>query len=538
MNPNPPLFDDPEPRSLRLDPLGILRRRRWWILGCLFTAGLAGFALAAVFPYRYRSEVTVLVDQQRVPEQYVTANVVSNARGRLDRIGEQILSRPRLRHLIDEFQLYQVQRRRMAMDDVVELMRRQISIEMVKDATRPDDLTAFRISYAGSDPDVAQRVAAELTTQFIDENLRTRTQQSQETTNFLDSQLEVAQADLSRQEESLRKYKMQFAGELPEELSSNLQMLSVLEAQLRAATTAEDRAEQQRVYLETLDTQYQNMDNAAMIATGAGSGKPAGSLADIDQHLASLRQDLTQAEARYTAINPVVVDLKAQIAAQERARADAVAQLAAARKSSPDSRARISPVVNPGEADVTSRLKATHLELQRAKNQTAAIQEQIKQLEKRVSNAPLREQQLAEVTRNYENAKTNYQSLLQKRSQSELATSLEQRQGGEQFRVIDPATRPRRPQPPTKMQLMGAGWGIGLLLGLALAVLIDLLDQKLRLGSELENIDGLRLVASVPRWVTPADARRRRWTLAGECALLLVFTATAALMGLITYQKV
>lgn len=537
MNPDPHLPDESESGSLHLDIRGAVVRRRWWILGSMFAAGLAGFALAAVFPYKYRSEVTVLVDQQKVPEQYVTANVISNARGRIDRIAEQILSRPRLRHLIDEFNLYPKQRRSMAMDDVVEIMRKQIAVEMIKDATRPDDLTAFRISYTGSDPDQAQRVAAELTTEFIDENLRTRTQQSQETTNFLDSQLEVAQADLSRQEEMLRKYKMQFAGELPEELNSNLQMLSVLEAQLRSATAAEDRAEQQRVYLETLQSQYQSMDVGSVPGAGS-SGKPGGRLAAIDEQLTSLRQQLTEAQARYTPINPVVVDLKRQIALQEQARQDLLAQIAAARKASPDSPVRSAPVVTAGEADVTSRLKAIHLELQRDKAQTAAIQEQIKQMEKRVSSAPLREQQLAEVTRNYENAKANYQSLLQKRSQSELATSLEQRQGGEQFRVIDPATRPRRPQPPTKTQLMAAGWAFGLVLGLGFALLLELLDRKLRLGSEIESLDGVRLVASIPRWITPPEARQRRWRLAGELALLFVCTAASAVMALLTYQKV
>ena len=234
------------------DYWAMVMRRRWWVMAPLFFCGFVAFGAAHFWPEKYRSEALILVEQQKVPELYVTPNVVTNLQNRLQSMTQQILSRSRLQKLIEQFNLYPDARQHANIDEVVDQMRKDIRIELVQAPQRQDELTAFRISFLYSNARVAQQITNELTTLFIDENLQSRGQQSVGTTSFLESQLEHARQDLSQQEQHLREYKIRFIGELPEQQQSMLQMLGALQSQLEANSGAIERAQQERIYLESM----------------------------------------------------------------------------------------------------------------------------------------------------------------------------------------------------------------------------------------------------------------------------------------------
>src|SRR2546430_1227075 len=160
------------------DHWSLVVRRRWYLIGPFFFCGLAGFVVARTWPLLYRSEALILVEQQKVPEQYVIPNITTNLQNRLEGMTQQILSRTRLQRLIEEFNLYVKERSRQMMDDVVDIMRKHITVESVITPGRLGELTGFRIFYASENAQLAQRITNELTSLFIDENLRARTQQS------------------------------------------------------------------------------------------------------------------------------------------------------------------------------------------------------------------------------------------------------------------------------------------------------------------------------------------------------------------------
>ena len=230
--------------------LGIVRRRHLHFLIPMFLGWLAVWGSSWILPARYKSSTLILVEQPTMPKDYVVPNVNEDLQGRLQNITQQILSRTRLLHIIDELNLYAKDRRRLSPDEIVEQMRKDIEIELVQDAQKK--VTAFRIHYSAHDPSVAQQVTSKLTNLFINENLEVRQQQSEGTTKFLEDQMETARQSLEAQEEKIREFKGQHVTELPSQLGSNLQILSGLQSQLQTENGALNTAKQQQVYLETL----------------------------------------------------------------------------------------------------------------------------------------------------------------------------------------------------------------------------------------------------------------------------------------------
>lgn len=477
-------------------------RRRRMILAPLFVIGLGAMGIALVWPAVYRSEALIQVERQEIPQRYVTPNVVSDTNGGLESMTQQILSRTRLESLIKQFNLYRRERTRGSLDDAVDKMRADITIQVVQPAAtsgRDDQPTTFKVSYSSESARSAQEVNSELTSLFIEKTLETRAQQSASTTTFLQNELEAARKDLAQQEEQLRQYKMRYLGELPQQEASNLQILNSLQVQLQASTDALGRAEQQRIYLESLRSEYQARA-AADSKSGAGA---AGE--DTEATLSDLRKKLVELQAKYTPQHPDVIRLQQQIADLEKRKDNGKDAVASA-----DSRGTKSAADQPAVAEVMSRLKAIEVEINNDKQQGEKLKKQIEEIETRLSLTPVREQQLADVTRNYQNSRENYQSLLEKKMQSELATNLEKRKEGEQFRIIDPPSLPDKPYKPNRPLIILGGWALGLAAGLSVAGLREITDTTVRTEEDLKEQVKAPILARIPVLYSERQMRYRR----------------------------
>jgi polysaccharide biosynthesis transport protein len=506
-------------------------RRRWWVMAPLFFCGFVAFGVAHFWPEKYRSEALILVEQQKVPESYVMPNVMTDLQDRLQSMTQQILSRTRLQKLIEQFNLYQEPRQHTNIDEVVDKMRADIRIELVQAPRRQDELTAFRISFLYGSARVAQQVTSELTSLFIDENLQARGQQSVGTTSFLENQLEQARQDLEQQEQRLREYKIRFIGELPQQEQTMLQILGGVQSQLEANSGAIERAEQERIYLESMRTEYQTLQDSAASADGNTSASP---LATADAVIRDLHKQLTDLEAKYTTRHPDVEKLRDQIADWERLRK----QLEQKTDSAPskDSSANLGPTIKTLPlAEVESRLKVNQAEIADYQGTAKKLRARIDDLESRLNMTPLREQQLAEVTRNYENSKQNYQSLLQKKMQSELATNLEKRQQGEQFRIIDPPNLPLKPSQPNRLEIITLGWVFGLCAGLGFTALKELTDEAIHNERALVESVPIPVLVHVPVLNSRRERVQAHLNHLTEATATLVLFAASVAMGVYTY---
>jgi succinoglycan biosynthesis transport protein ExoP len=505
--------EDGQPSRSLDEYWAIARRRRWCILIPVFACWAIAWAGSWLVPSTFQSDALVLVEQQKVPEQYVVPNVTVNLQDRLQAMTEQILSRTRLQSTINRFHLYET-RRRWAISQVgdpVEQMRTDIKIELVEAPGRPGQLTAFKIRYSAGSPQLAQQVNSELTSLFIDENLKSQQQLSESTTAFLQSQLADARAKLEEQEAKVRAFKASHFGNLPSQVETNVQILTGLQAQLQNTQRALDGANQQKLYLESMQQQYQ-----AIQAT-LGNGNSAATSPDaLNDDLLNLRHKLQAARLRYTEDYPDVVQLKDKISKMEKLKQDIDSEITANEQP-----AKTTSDVDPGAAlevqhgstspmmQIQSELKANGLEIQNYQQHEKKIESDIAAYQARLNLTPETEQELADISRGYEESKSNYNSLLQKQNQSQLATSLEQRQQGEQFRILDPPSLPTRPSAPNHLLISIAGLLLGFAVGAALTAFLEMTNVRVRQEKDLEDAVPLKVLIGIPHLDVPGENRFR-----------------------------
>ncbi len=522
--------------------LGIVRRRHMQFLIPLFVGWALVWGVSWVLPPRYLSNTLILVEQPTMPKDYVTPNVNDDLQERMQSITQQILSRTRLLHIIDQFGLYANLHSQPSPDQKVQLMRKDIGIDLVRD--NGNQITAFNVSYTSRDPQVAQRVTSELTNLFINENLEVRQQQSEDTTKFLEGQLETARKTLSDQEEKIREFKGQHVGELPTQVGSNLQILSGLQSQLQTEEDALNTAKQQRVYLETLVNQYRTLQGSSQGSKSENGGSTTVGLPAIDEELDKLRAQLADLSSHYTDRHPDVRKVKEQIAKTEKMRDQLVASLkakAAAAQADPSAAAtEATELHDPSSpmAQLQGQLQANRVEIANRERSVTDLKAKVVDYQGRLNQEPVREQQLADLTRGYEQSKANYDDLLKKKNESAMATSMELLQQGERFRVIDAPSLPIKPDFPNRLKFCAIGLGIGLMLGVMVAGAFEMMDERIYDEKQLQKLLPVPVISEIPALVEPADVQmesRRLWlgwvTAAFVSATILLGSALSYLRG-------
>ncbi|MGA8432470.1 MAG: hypothetical protein WB729_21770 [Candidatus Sulfotelmatobacter sp.] len=530
-------LENQEQSGLNLPYLvGVARRRHMMFLIPLLAGWLAVWGLSWVLPSRYRSETEILVEQPTMPKDYVTPNVNDDTQDRLQSTTQKILSRARLVHIIDQMRLYPELAGSASDDEKVDRMRKDIDIELVHNG-QGNEVTAFTVSFSAATPRMAQQVTGELTNLFINDNLETRQQQSENTTKFLEDQMETARKSLEDQEEKIRQFKGQHVGELPTQLASNLQILGGLQSQLQAEEDALNTAKQQRVYLETLVNQYRTLQGSTKSsASGAPVGLPA-----IDAELDKLKSQLADLSSRYTDRHPDVRKLKEQIAKEEKTRDQIIAGMQAKSSAPADGDAMPEPA-DPRDpsplAQLQGQLHANKLEVANREHSTAELKAKIADYQSRLNQEPVREQQLSDLTRGYDQSKANYDELLKKRNDSAMATSMELLQQGGRFRMVDPPNLPGKPAFPNRLKFCGIGLGVGVMLGLMVVGAFEFLDDRIYDEKELQELLPVQVMSEIPDMVFPADQekqQRRMWlgwaTAAAVSFTILVGSAISYLRG-------
>ncbi len=517
--------------------LTVMQRRRWYFLVPLFLGWLAVWGASWFLPSVYRSGTLILVEQPAVPSQYVVPNITENLQVRLQSITQQILSRTRLMRIIESQNLYPESRQRLTPDEVVEQMRKDVEIELVQDR---DQLTAFNVYYSSSNPQVAQQVTKELTDLFISENVEARQEQSENTTQFLETHLEEARKSLTGQEEKIREFKDRHLGDLPGQLQSNLQILAGLQAQLGAEQDALDRARQQNVYLESLLGQYRLVQKSAKAADNVSVGLPA-----LEQELERLKARLADLSSHYTDRHPDVRKVKEQIAKAERLKLQVAEDLKAKASSGvPDETSTTSPrsVTELREmspmAESESQLKVNRIEIANREHAVEELKGAIAEYQARLNREPVREQQLADLTRDYDQSRANYDSLLKKRNDSELASSLERRQQGEHFRILDPPSSPVKPYSPNRLKLSAIGLFVGFVLGAAVSAGAEMIDDRFYDEKEIKELLPVEVICEIPNIATTGEEKKRQklavlgWAATGlEFVIILAGSAFSYFRG-------
>jgi polysaccharide chain length determinant protein (PEP-CTERM system associated) len=503
------------------DVLSILWRRKWLIVLPTLLVGAAVYAYTRTLPNKYRSDTLVMIQPQRVREDLIRSTSVENPAERIQTMTQQIMSRTRLEAIITDLDLYAPERRIGLMEDVVERMRNDVSVTVVRG-------DAFRISYVSGSPVTAMKVTERLARLFIDENLRDREMMAQGTSQFLNSQLEDARRRLIEQEKKLEAYQRRHSGELPSQQDSNLMALSNLQLQTQSLmdAIARDRDKLRLVDQQLAELRSPGVEGDSVVDTGSGT-VTGGS---TEQQLNAARVALSRLELRLKPEHPDVTRMKRVIRDLEK-RAESEA-LDAPMTTEPR-RAR-----TPAELARQQQVRALEREAEELRMTLAAKESEEKRLrsmastyQSRADAAPTRATELVELTRDYDTLRDLYTSLLAKNEESKLSLNLESRQIGEQFRILDPARVPERPFSPNRLQLNALGVAFGLAVGLGCVFLLEWRDTTLKSDGDVRLATGLPVLAFVPMLMTRSDhqrAMRRRWLLGAATAVLLVVGGTVA----------
>ena len=479
-------------------------RHRWVILLPFIVATVGTAIYSHRLPDLFRSETLILVVPQRIPESYVKSTVTNRIEDRLRSISEQIRSRTRLEQLIIEFDLYPQQRATRPMEEVVEIMDRQITVETVRG-------DSFRIAFEAADPLTPVKVTTRLSEMFIEENQRDRTNTAEDTNRFLESQLADARERLLEHERKLEAFKLAHSGELPSQLQSNLQVIQATQNQIQALAESINRDRDRRLLLEKSLADSRGTEG---ILVETPAGVVAADPLDVAQ------AELRSLEARLTPNHPDLI-----------AKRRAVQQLEAARLAN-DSR--------PGESTTAAAATAPRLgrgrqiqdeidridaQLRLRERESARLQATAREYQRRVEAVPTRETQMTELTRDYQTLQQIYTGLLGKKEDSNIAANLERRQIGEQFKVLDPARAAERPFSPNRLRMNVTGAVAGLLIGLCLAALLEYRDTSLRSEEDVVRTLSLPVLAVIPLMESPQEQRQRRRR--------LVFVSAAGVLGLV-----
>ena len=537
----------PNERSLA-DYLDVLRRRRWQLLVPALLILLASALLAVKLPAVYRSSGTILIEQQGIPEDLVRSTITSYADQRIQTISQRVMTIPNLSRIIEELDLYSGDRETSTMANLVYRMRNDIFLETVSaDVTDPrsgrgtEATIAFKLGFESSSPDLAQKVANEIVSLFLDENLRNRQQVAKEASVFLEGEAAKLGEKIAKLEAKLAVFKEEHAESLPEMQDVNLRTLERLESQIRSNESQRRVLDERVIYLQSelaqidpysnrysstgerilspvdrlklLETEYvvvasrysaSHPDRIKMEREIEALRNEVGStdIADLQRKRLSLESELTMLEDRYSSDHP---DVKRK----QRAVEVAQRQISAARNR------KVSTTVdedsdNPAYIQLSAQLQAARAEQSSLKLSYEELIAEIKAVEKRLAEAPKIESEYLRLARDYENANQEFANVKEKGMAANLAESLEEESKAERFVLIEPPLLPDSPIKPNRLAVLFLGFAVSLAGGVGHVALREGLDNSIHGAKGVAEITGAAPITSVPYIITERDIVRKR----------------------------
>jgi polysaccharide biosynthesis transport protein len=559
----------------------VVRRHKVQIFAVSAAFAAVATVIAIALPPVYRSTATILVQEQEIPPDLVKSTITSFADERIQVISQQIMTRAMLLRLIDKYGLYEKYRQRLTNDEILERMRKDIKLTTEnadisdrKSGARVNATIAFTISYDSPEPDRAYKVASELASLYLDENLRVREHSVAETTAFLSQEADRLAKQMQEIEANLSEFKRRNAGRLPDSSTVNMQLAErsgselmrteremsalqerqlALEAQLRTVTPSipvainatGDRGLTPSERLRALQAQYATASavygadhpdlkrmQREIAALSAETGTPSKQADSAD--IKKLEADLAALRERYAEDHPDIQRIKRALAAlKASAVTQAAAPVTAEKRAVPDP---IQRPDNPAYIALTAQIEGVKRELSQLVALRDDLRGQQRTYDARLLQIPEVEREYRDLTRDYDNAQTRYREVKAKQMQAEVSQELEKDSKAERFSLGEAAHLPERPISPNRpaialIGLIGALGG-----GFGLAALRDALDASVKGPLELARIATVPILTAIPYLETKrerASKRRRTWVAVGLIALL----AIALLLGVNFFVK-
>jgi polysaccharide chain length determinant protein (PEP-CTERM system associated) len=494
--------------------LRILRRRAWLLIVPPAITLFAALLYSSTIPNLYQADMLIAIDAQRVPDAFVRPTVTMPIEQQLESIKVQVLSRTALQETIESFDLYRQERQTLPMEDVINKMRSDIEVNLerpVQQRGMPPSPGAFHIRFVHTDPQVAARVTQQIGSLFVAQNTLNRGRLAGATNRFLEEQLADARKKLETQEAKLERFRELHGKELPTQMQGNMQSLTSAQTQAQSLNESVARDRDRKMMLDRIYREAVNEPPPAVpVAAAAANAAPAVSASAEDQ-LTAARGQLEGLLLRYKPDHPDVVRLRRLITELE-PKAAAEARLKAERAAAPNAADQPATAADPAQRESLRQMRADIESLDRQiafkEAEERRVRGEIVEYQRRLEAVPGLESEWVRLTRDYETQQIAYRDLLTKSTSAQVAANLEDAEIGERFRIVDPAAVPVHPLPSQRIRYNAMGLAFGLLLGLAIAALLELKDQSFRSEGDVLEALGLPVLATVPRVHSVAEKRR------------------------------
>ena len=535
-----------EPTKELADYLDALRRRRKGMLAIIAGIFVVSVLIAYLIPPAYRSSATILIEEQEIPKNLIRSTITSYAWQRIQTISQRVMTRSNLLRLINEFGLYPNKRRSDTTEQLIRRMRHDIGLKAVT-AKVIDPVTgqphratiAFNLSYDGQTPIVAQKVDNELTSLYLNENLKTRTQQASDTYKFLTDETQKLQTHINHLEAKIAAFKEKHLNSLPDLQQLNLQLLDRNETRLIEANDDLRALKDRKTFLEgqlaqinpnapiigsdgrpildpqsrlqALETKYATErakyypdypDVVRLKREIRSLKKQIGGVSDIQaqaKEATRLKSKLAAEQAKYSAAYPDVVKLKTELAAlQARMKKEASEPSAPAEKPQ-----------NPAYLTLNAQLQAVKSNISATIRQRKQLNDKIANYQKDLSETPSVQRKYRDLRRDYENSQHQYLKLKSKQMDARIGEQMEKDREGERFSLIDPPNLPQRPAKPNRLAIIVMGFVLSLGGGLGYAAIAEGLDKSVHGARALVGVIGEAPLSVIPYIENSSDLERR-----------------------------
>ena len=497
--------------------IGILLRRRWFIIIPFCLSMITGIYFALTLPKIYSSSTLILIQPQRVPTEYVRSIVSSDVEARISTISQQIMSRTNLEKIIEQFNLFSgLEYENIFMEDKLAILRNSISVDVTRTRRETD---SFSIRVKGKNPENIAKIANTLASFFIDENLRLRETQAVGTSDFLENELQIMTKRLEEREELLKVYNQKYMGGLPEQLETNLRILDRLQELLSEQRSSLSIAKNRFIEFENrIPPEIQNFP----LTSGTNQTEYLSNIDQMKERLASLKTIYTDRHPDVIRLNKIINEFDSKIKNKSEGTEDLETSGNSISNSDTYTRQRegIKREIRTLEKDIT-KLSAN-----------------IRYYEKLVEDTPKREQELLSLRRDYQNIQESYNSLLNRKLEAEISVNMEKKQKGEQFRIVDTARVPGKPISPDMKKLLLLAIAAGIAIGGGIIFLLEFLDSSFRDKKDVETFLGLSVIATLPVLNNPKIDRKYKLNNIFSILSILLSFFLLGVLALVTFYGV
>ena len=451
-------------------------RRRWWIL-VPTVVGLAGsMLLARSLPKIYRASTTILVMRQSIPEDIVHTTVTTRVEERIRSLKIQVKSRRYLEQVVKELGMAPASASAGQLEQACARLSSSVDLDWDKQG-----LSWFNITVDNANAQRAADIANRLAELFIDQNSALREAQAKGTVETVEGWLEKTEKELRKRDAELARYKAQNLYELPDQQAATLQLLNAAQTRIQQLT-GDIQMRSERLATARAEEKMRRAEAGALGVVASGDDANARVFAQMQREL----QDLLSS---YTEENPLVRRKREQIAQFTKNHP----ALSPPGSNSPTGGDRESGAVSSPEV---ARLEG---EIRSLDADRGREQRNVDMLRHRIENMPLRQQELAALTRDYETLQHQYDANFAQKEQAKRAQDIEAAKKGEQFQIQDRARPPVKPSEPNVMQIVLLGLLGGLGLGAGLASLLEFIDHTVRSEEEFAHrYPDLAILGSIP----------------------------------------